>query len=152
MSDFSKMHKILIKLQSFNFKIIIKLRKKNNEKLEFLLKNLNKKKLIIKKFLTKKDIKNSLLIICSRTSAFYEYLKYGKIVLGVKTDYYLLNNFEKNKTILTINYQDFLNLSKSNFLNKIKKFNKYKKSNIKFYSFNIYFKKILQDIFNNNYI
>ena len=152
MSDFSKMNKILIKLQSFNFKIIIKLRKKNNEKLEFLLKNLNKKKLIIKKFLTKKDIKNSLLIICSRTSAFYEYLKYGKIVLGVKTDYYLLNNFEKNKTILAISYQDLLNMSRSNFINKIYKFNKYKKDNFKFYSFNIYFKKILQDVLNNNYI
>lgn len=146
LSDLKNMNLILKKIQAMNFGIIIKIREKNNEKLDTLLDGLDKKKYILKKDVSEEDLNEISFIICSRTSAFYKYLINGETIIGIKTNYYLLEEFEKDSMIISFNCSDFLKLDKTTILNKIQNFQNNNSPKYEYYDLEKFFDRIYSSI------
>ncbi len=147
LSDLKNMNLILKKIQAMNFDIIVKIREKNNEKIDILLDGLNKKKYILKKDVSEDDLNEISFIICSRTSAFYKYLISGETIIGIKTNYYLLDEFEKDSMIVSFNCSDFLKLDKRKILDNIKDFQNNNSPKYEYYDLKKFFNKIYSSIF-----
>tara|TARA_Y100001970_G_C14238237_1_gene863248 strand:+ start:1952 stop:3307 length:1356 start_codon:yes stop_codon:yes gene_type:complete len=147
LSDLKNMNLILKKIQAMSFDIIIKIREKNNEKIDILLDGLNKKKYILKKNVSEEDLNEISFIICSRTSAFYKYLINGETIIGIKTNYYLLEEFEKDSMIISFNCSDFLKLDKRKILDKIENFQNNNSPKYEYYNLEKFFNKIYSSIF-----